>query len=243
MRDALCTGLPFYIGTRMLRNLTFWKLVPFVYGLVITRWVHLLLSVPYRRFDYHRWISVSLIQFTGRLLFVLALLDLTLGAIDSSVVPFTSSLCCLVGMYCSCILLFSFSFHLEFPVMFVVGRLQCNNGNAVRRIFGCCIPSVIICNVCIFRVLEQHLCVLGMCLMALDVHPWMLRPTHYGCCFDRYIAFRQFYRLQLSALLTISSAVTSLLTLCLGCRLATLLVTSYILTVLNEDLSLECSGC
>jgi len=106
------------------------------------------------------------------------------GAIDNSVVPFTSSLCCSVGMYCSCNFLFSFSFQLEFPVMFVVERLQCNNGTAVKRIFGCCIPSVIICNVSIFRDLEQHLCVLGMCLMALDGHPWMLRPVHDGRCFQ-----------------------------------------------------------
>ena len=166
------------------------------------------------------------------------------------------------------------------PVMFVVERLQCNNGNVVRRIFGICIPSVIICNVCILRDLYEHLCVIGMCLMALDghpwmlrpahygrylpkgilescltaleqlrrmlgiarrglglcllaleVHPWLLRPTHYGCGFDRYIALRPFFRLQLSALLTISSVVPSLLTLCLGCRLATLLAMSYIITV------------
>ena len=41
-----------------------------------TRLVHSLLLVHDRRFDYHNWISVSLIQFTWRLLFVLALLDL-----------------------------------------------------------------------------------------------------------------------------------------------------------------------
>ena len=102
------------------------------------------------------------------------------GATANSIVSFTSSLCCSVDMYCPCTLLFSFSFRLESPDMFV-GRFQCNNGTVVRSIFGCCIPSFIICNVNIFRDLEQHLCVLGMyllvlgpCLMALEQHRRML---------------------------------------------------------------------
>jgi len=96
------------------------------------------------------------------------------------VVPFTLVPCCSVGMYYSLKLVFSFFFQLEFPVMFVVERLQCIRGNAVSRTDGCCIPSVISCNVSIFRDLEQHLCVLGLCCKALDVHPWMLGPAHYG---------------------------------------------------------------
>ena len=98
------------------------------------------------------------------------------GATAHSIVSSTSSLCCSVDMYCPCTLLFSFSFRLESPDMFV-GRFQCNNGIVVRSIFGCCIP----CNANIFRDLEQHLCVLGMyllvlgpCLMALGQHRIML---------------------------------------------------------------------
>ena len=92
------------------------------------------------------------------------------SALDNILVAFwsfTSSLCYSVGMYCSCNVLFSFSVCLESPVMFVIGRLQCNNDTVVSSIFGCCIPSFIICNVSFFRDLEQHLCVRGMCLMAL----------------------------------------------------------------------------
>jgi len=106
-------------------------------------------------------------------------------ATDSMVVPFTLVPCCSVGMYYSLKLVFSFFFHLEFPVMFVVERLQCIRGNAVSRTDGCCIHSVISCNVSIFRDLEQHLCVLGLCCKALDVHPWMLGPAHHGLCLNR----------------------------------------------------------
>ena len=109
------------------------------------------------------------------------------GAPANSIVSFTSSYCCSVGMSCSCTLLFSFSLRLESLVMFVVGRLQCNNGTVVRSIFGCCIPSFIGCYVSFFKDLEKHLCVLGMylmtigpCLMALEQHRRMLGIARRG---------------------------------------------------------------
>ena len=159
------------------------------------------------------------------------------GAITNSIVPFTSSLCCLAGMYCSCTLLLNLYFQLEFPVMLVVEHLQCNNSTVGRCIFGCCIPCCIHYGRCCqnktlgpcLMALEQHRRMLGttrrgfgLCLLALDVPPWRLRPALYGCCFVRNFAIWQYSRLQLSARLTISSAVTHLLNLCLGSRLAPL---------------------
>jgi len=106
------------------------------------------------------------------------------GAATNSFVSFTSSLCCLVGMYGACTLLFNFSFRLESQVLVVIGRLKCNYGTVVRSIFGYCIPSFIICNV---SFLEQHFCVLSMysltlgpCLMALDQHRRMLGLARRG---------------------------------------------------------------
>jgi len=38
------------------------------------------------------------------------------------------------------------------------------------------------CNICFLWALEQHLCVLGLCLMALVLHHMMLEHAHQGLC-------------------------------------------------------------
>jgi len=38
------------------------------------------------------------------------------------------------------------------------------------------------CNICFLWVVEQHLCVLGLCLMVLELHHLMLEHTHHGLC-------------------------------------------------------------
>jgi len=123
----------------------------------------------------------SFFQHTRRAASRLECYNRVFGAIANSIVSYTSLLCCLVGMYFPCTLSFSFSFQLEFTSLFVVERLQCNNRAVVR-----CIFAFIICDVTILTDLEQHLCVLGMCLMtlgpclmALEQHRRMLRIA---CC-------------------------------------------------------------
>ena len=110
-----------------------------------------------------------------------------------------------------------------FPVMFVVDRVQCITSHAVNCIYGCCTPSVIICNSSFIRALEQHYCVLGLCLMALDVHPWMLRPAHYGCCLIRCFAPLHSYRFYLLAMPIVSRTLKSLVTVCMEFLFASLL--------------------
>jgi len=93
------------------------------------------------------------------------------GAIDSSVMPFTSSLCCSVGMYCSCNFLFSFSCQLELSVMFVVVRLQCNNGNIVGRIVLQCVSVFRLCP----KALAQHRRMLRLALRGFDINSQFIR--------------------------------------------------------------------
>jgi len=92
------------------------------------------------------------------------------------------------------IFLLAFSLGLYWTIMLVLECMQCVDvyNHSVSCISGYCTPSVISCIFSIIRTLEQHLCVLGiarrgfgLCLLALAVHLWMLRPGHYGCCFDR----------------------------------------------------------
>jgi len=120
----------------------------------------------------------------------------------------------------------------------VIDRIQCIDIHSVSCISGYCTPAVISCIFSVTRTLEQHLCVLGiarrglgLCLLAMAVHLWMLRPAHYGCCFDRYIAVQQIYQLQNHAMLISTTAVHSLLPLCVSFSFATLSVTNYILAV------------
>ena len=93
------------------------------------------------------------------------------GAHDNMVDFFTLMFIFSLGMYCS--------------DMIVVERMQCVNDNAVKYLYGCFIPSFIICNANCLRDSEQHICVLGLCLMALDVHPRMLGQAHQGHCLNR----------------------------------------------------------
>ena len=84
---------------------------------------------------------------------------------------------------------------LVLQVMLVVDQVQCIDSHSVNCIPGCCTPSGISCNSSIIRILEQHLCVLGLCLMALELHLWMPSPAHYGCRLFRDCALMRYHRL------------------------------------------------
>jgi len=104
--------------------------------------------------------------------------------------------------------MFRFSFHLAFPVMVVVDRVQCTIGHVVNRIYGCCTPSKS-CNRCFVSDFEQHLSVLGPCLMALDMHLRVLGQVYAG----------PYYRncfLLASAVVMVSLAANSILNCTIG---------------------------
>ena len=157
------------------------------------------------------------------------------GSSDVSI-PFLFS--CPITTYWIFDVMINFPPQMALQVLVVVDRIQCIDNHSVSYISGYCTPSVISCIFSVIRTLEQHLCVLGiarrglgLCLLALAMHLWILRPAHYGCCFDRYIVVRQFYQLQKHAMLISTTVVHNLLTLCVSFCFATLLVTNYILTV------------
>ena len=83
-------------------------------------------------------------------------------------------------------LMFVFSIRPYWPNMVVLDRMQCLMDDVVNSIYECIISSFIICNLCFLRNSEQHLRVLGLCLVALDVHHRMLGPPNQGCCFYRF---------------------------------------------------------
>jgi len=88
-------------------------------------------------------------------------------------------------IYCSITLLFGFSFGMQCLGIIVVERMQCIIGNVAHLNNGGCNISYNICNDKLTRDSEQHLCVLGLCLMAPDEHLWMLGPAHHGLCLNR----------------------------------------------------------
>ena len=116
---------------------------------------------------------------------------------------------------------------LALKVMLVVDRVQCLDSNSVNCIPGCCTPSVISCNSSIIRILEQHLCVLGLCLMALELHPWMPSPAHYGCCLFRGCALLHSHRSYLLAMQIVRCALQSLITVCMAIFFASLWFKGY----------------
>jgi len=107
------------------------------------------------------------------------------GATTSRVDLFTKIFSFSFGIYCSFTLLFGFSLGMQCLGILVVERMQCIHGNVVRFNNGGCNLSYINCHDNLARDSEHHLCVLGLCLMAPDEHPWMLGPTHHGLCLNR----------------------------------------------------------
>jgi len=67
----------------------------------------------------------------------------------------------------------------------VLERLNCIKFDIVLFTSKCIIPLDNCCNRCIISKFEQHLSVLGPCLMALDQHLRMLRKVHSGV-YDSY---------------------------------------------------------
>ena len=68
--------------------------------------------------------------------------------------------------------------------MVVLERLQVVDDEAVTYLCGVSIHSLIKSNICSLWASEQHLCVLGMCLRALDVHHMMYGQVHQGSCLN-----------------------------------------------------------
>ena len=62
----------------------------------------------------------------------------------------------------------------------VLARLQCIKFDTVFFTSRCIIPLANCCNSGFVGVFEQHLSVLGPCLMALDLHPRMLGKVYFG---------------------------------------------------------------
>ena len=149
------------------------------------------------------------------------------SAPDSSVVSVQFSISCHIVMYWSFDVMISSSSQMAFQVMFVVGRVQSIDSHPVNCIFGCCTPSVILCNSSFIKVLEQHFRVLGLCIMALDVHPRMLSPAHYGCCLIRCCALMHSYRSYLLAMQIVRCALKSLITVCMEFLFASLWFKGY----------------
>ena len=107
------------------------------------------------------------------------------GATPSRVDLVTKIFSISFGIYCSFTLLFGFSLGMQCRGIIVVERMQCIHGNVVHFNNGGCNISYITCNDNLSRDSEQHLCVLGLCLMAPDEHLWMLEPAHHGFCLNR----------------------------------------------------------
>ena len=76
-------------------------------------------------------------------------------------------------------------FHMYCFLMTVLARLQCLKLDIVLFTSRCIIPLEKSCNHCIFSKFDQHLSVLGPCLMALAQHLRMLRKVYYGV-YDSY---------------------------------------------------------
>ena len=146
-------------------------------------------------------------------------------------------------MHCSFNVMFRFFFSYSVPGYGCSWPNTLYIGHVVNRFYGWYIPSVIICTTSFIRVLEQHSCVLGLCLMALDVHPWMLRPAHYGCCLIGCFAALHAYRFYLLAMPKVSSVLKSMELICMDFLFASLLFKVFLPPICYETLSLECSGC
>jgi len=66
----------------------------------------------------------------------------------------------------------------------VLTRLHCTKFANVFFIFRCVFPLTICCNCCFTSNFEQHLSVLGPCLMALALHLMMLGTVYSGLCYS-----------------------------------------------------------
>ena len=82
-------------------------------------------------------------------------------------------------------LLLVFYFRVYWSTMIVVERMQFVNDDAANYLYGCIIHPFIMCGSCFLRALEQCLCVLGLCLMALDVLHRMLGQAQPGRCLKK----------------------------------------------------------
>ena len=112
---------------------------------------------------------------------------------DSSVASVQFSLSYYIIMYWTLHVMILFSYQMAVQGMVVASRVSNIISHPVNCILGCCTPSIVSCNSRCTRILEQHFCVLGMCIIALDMHPWMLSPARYGCCSISYSALLHFY--------------------------------------------------
>ena len=75
------------------------------------------------------------------------------------------------------------SFRMYWTNMIVLERMHFVDDEADNYLGGVIIHLCTNCNICFS---EQHLCVLGMCLMALDLHHRMHGPVHQGHCLKNF---------------------------------------------------------
>ena len=112
-------------------------------------------------------------------------------------------------------------------VLLVFILIQCIVSHPETCISGCCTPSIISCNFSVIRMLEQHLCVLGLCLMALELHPWMPRPAHYGCCSFSHCPLLRPHHSYLIVMQVVRCALKRLTIVCIETLFAPLWVKDY----------------
>ena len=79
-------------------------------------------------------------------------------------------LSCVSAMYWSHDVMVNCSPQLVSQVTVVLNRVSCIDSHPTNCISGCCTFSDICCHSNIIRILEQRLCVLGLCLQALEMH-------------------------------------------------------------------------
>ena len=99
------------------------------------------------------------------------------------------------------VLLFAFFVSLNWSSMVVLNRIQGLMFDVVHAVYECILPPLVICNLWLLRCSEQHLRVLGLCLMALDVHHRMLDSLIMGAVFNRCCVPIRYYRLYIMATL------------------------------------------
>ena len=157
---------------------------------------------------------VVIFEFWGLPLFWLSLPLVRLSAQRQE--PLWSRFCYIAKSW-SFDVMVKFSYHIAFQVMLVVDQVLCIDNHPVTCLSGCCTPSANSCNFSIIRILEQHLYVLGLCLMALGMHPWMPSPAQYGCCLFSCCAFLHLHKSFLLAMQRVRCALQSQNKLCNFC--------------------------
>ena len=149
------------------------------------------------------------------------------SAPDSSVVCIQFLNSHFIVTYWSFDLMINVPSQMALKVMLVFNQIQCIDSQPETCISGCCTPSIISCNFSVIWILEQHLCVLGLCLMALELHPWMPSPAHYGCCSFSHCPLLRSHHSYLIIMQVVRCALKRLTIVCMETLFASLWVKDY----------------